>query len=75
MKGNKIEHTDKPKPGDYWRAPTGWGCITPSGHTVNLDRHTVTENPDGTITVSPAITVREGKEEVFHGILENGVWK
>lgn len=48
-------------------------ACTPNGLLANLARHTITENQDGTITVSPSILVNG--ESVWHGYLENGIWR
>jgi hypothetical protein len=67
-------------PGEYgkWTDGTWYGC-TPNGHGGNLGGHEVIEHPDGTITVSPSISVTttvDGKEiQVWHGYLEAGVWR
>lgn len=66
--------------GDYGRHPGGdWLVCTPNGHVGNVSRHTVTEHEDGTITVSPSILIKhdqgQGWREVFHGFLEQGVWR
>lgn len=57
---------------------------TPNGHIghVTPDIWTITEEPDGTITVSPSIkmstTVPDGEQSreqlLFHGYLTKGVW-
>jgi hypothetical protein len=81
MKGRRVEYRntwaegDEPKNGDYWRAPDGWGGVTPNGHFCNLSKHTVTEHADGTISVSPSIEVKGGVGDYWHGFLKRGVWK
>ena len=67
-----------PEPGDYWydahaREQCWKGC-TPDGSMANLQKHDVTENADGTITVSPSILVRDDGKE-WHGYLECGNWR
>ena len=47
---------------------------TPNGHYGDLSRHDVTENEDGTITVSPSILVSDHTGELYHGWLVNGEW-
>jgi hypothetical protein len=52
-----------------------WMARTPNGHLGNLGAHDVTENEDGTITVSPSILVSNPQEgELYHGFLVNGEW-
>jgi hypothetical protein len=52
-----------------------WMVRTPNGHLGNLGAHDVTENEDGTITVSPSILVSNPPEgELYHGYLVNGEW-
>lgn len=65
-------------PGEYGRIGGVWHGCTPTGDLANLSRHTVTENEDGTITVSPSILVSAGqgaeRVECWHGWLQCGVW-
>lgn len=53
--------------------------MTPNGHLAGLANHTVVENADGTITVTPSIRVFKtynGKEvTLYHGRIERGYWK
>jgi len=70
------------KPGEYGKHPVNgrWMANTPNGHMGDLSNHDVVENPDGTITVSPSILVEGydyelGYKTVWHGYLENGVWR
>jgi hypothetical protein len=76
------------EPGEYSKLPEGmWYACSPNGHTANLERHTVVEHEDGTITVSPSILIRghqiseEGVRvsddicDLWHGYLERGVWR
>jgi hypothetical protein len=51
-----------------------WYMRAPNGDVATLwpDRHTITENADGTITVSPSIVFPHGGR--WHGFLVNGVW-
>jgi hypothetical protein len=55
-----------------------WWCRTPNGHAGALGNHEVTENEDGTITVTPSILVTtriNGNDvELYHGYLTNGEW-
>ncbi len=53
----------------YFRVPEsgfGVGCLA---------KHTVTENADGTITVSPSILCTGHFNKKWHGYLENGFWR
>jgi hypothetical protein len=65
------------QPGDYGKAPDGtWYARPPwEGGNANLQGHKVTEHADGTITVEPSIKVEAGFGYVWHGFLENGVWR
>ncbi len=83
------------EPGDYWKHKDGtWGCAIPNPKIPeykseyfilpvcgSLKNHTVFENEDGTITVSPSIlnSTNWGPDkiyhEIFHGYLENGIWR
>jgi hypothetical protein len=74
------------EPGDYGRISGIWHAMTPNGLLGNLAGHTVTENADGTITVSPSIEsgyTRGGDGgridptlgRYWHGFLEKGVWR
>jgi len=81
-------HVDKQphllQPGEYtyhtWLTDAGearsaWYCCTPNGLLGNLAAHTIVEELDGTITVSPSILVNEGRALSWHGYLEKGVWR
>lgn len=51
--------------------------VDPTGHqgTVVSNKHTITEEPDGTITVSPSILATEDEHgHDFHGFLQHGEW-
>ncbi len=65
-----------PKPGDFWKDGYGfwWGCA-PSGGLVCLQKWTVTEHDDGTISASPSINILNPPHERWHGYLERGVWR
>jgi hypothetical protein len=70
------------KENEYAKHPTlnTWYCCTPNGHMGNLAGHTITENENDTITVSPSILVqftnsKGKKQELWHGYLENGIWR
>ena len=78
-----IEIVKRMKPGDYaWcEIMKAWLCITPNGIHGNLRLHAITENPDGTITVSPSILCKghdgkigPGLNVEYHGYLRAGVW-
>lgn len=81
MIGRRVEWASQIlAPGEYAKAENGvWHCATPNGHGGNLAGHDVTENDDGTITVSPSILVTTGRDgaevELWHGYLERGVWR
>lgn len=52
-----------------------WMVRTPNGHMGSLGLHDVTENEDGTITVSPSILVSNPQQgTLYHGFLRNGEW-
>lgn len=59
----------------FWPGGDSWMARTPNGHLANISGHQVTEEADGTITVSPSILVRHTTGEVYHGYLEHGVWR
>lgn len=61
----------------YWKVAGHWIAMSPNGEMANLSAHTITEHADGTITVSPSIGIRSGKDLAFsyHGYLEHGVWR
>lgn len=87
------EHIPLLAAGEYRKITDGNGdtyfhACTPNGHLCNLQRHTVIEHDDGTITVSPSIRVsgpdktqprgpddRYPDIELWHGYLEGGVWR
>ena len=83
--GKRIENPidNGLQPGEYGKSledGTWWFC-TPNGHfgRINNKVWKITENEDGTITVSPSIRVShsiDGKSiEDWHGYLVNGIWK
>ncbi len=62
--------------GAYWRDERGtWTAQCPNGLLANLAKHGVTEYPDGTITVTPSILVRQPNRGEWHGFLERGIWR
>lgn len=66
------------KPEEVARDPgTGiYYARTPNGHLANFTYHEVTEHEDGTVTVSPSISVSLGVAgEGYHGYLERGAWR
>lgn len=78
MQGKRINAQDNPRfaPGEYGIISDGtWYACTPNGHLGSLRNHTVTEHEDGTITVSPSILVSDDTGELWHGYLENGIWR
>lgn len=69
-------------PGTYGKLGDLWLCRPPRGALGHLANHTVTEHPDGTITVAPSILVNPrpdasepGAAESWHGFLEAGIWR
>lgn len=83
MRGVRVYSTEELRTtnGSYFfsEETQSWWCRTPNGHAGNLGNHEITENEDGTITVSPSIlvsTTLDGKVvELYHGFLKNGEWK
>lgn len=86
MQGKRVYPKDDGKmyyePGDYgWdEGYQAWLACTPNGLLGSLANHEVTENDDGTISVSPSILVsgysyEEKKDITWHGYLEHGVWR
>ena len=77
MQGKRIADNTRPKnPGEYSKFIT-WCVMNPNGGLGSLT-HTVTEHPDGTITVVPSILHHAPKDkptEGWHGFLENGIWR
>lgn len=68
----------KYQPGDYGREADGtWMCRPPNPDIWlgNLERHTVEEHADGTITVRPSILIRQGDDKSWHGYLKNGFFE
>lgn len=65
------------KPGEYGKHPINevWYCCTPNGNYGDLQDHDVTEHLDGTISVSPSISVWDDTRELWHGYLERGIWR
>lgn len=63
-------------PGDFGEFDGIWYAMPPGAKRLlaNLKNHDVTENEDGTITVSPSILVT-GHDGEWHGYLENGIWR
>jgi hypothetical protein len=62
--------------GEYAKTPGGYYLARcPTGLCANLANHQVTENADGTITVSPSILVSDGQGDSWHGYLEKGIWR
>lgn len=61
-------------PGSYGVFEGKWYACTPNGLLANLGNHSVSENPDGTISVTPSILVR-GHDKEWHGYLTDGEWR
>lgn len=64
-------------PGSYMKVKSGkvtrWWLRDPNGDICSVgDNHGVTENADGTITVTPSIINPSGCS--YHGFLREGVW-
>lgn len=72
---DESDWSSENRPGDYWKRKGGWYALTPNELLANLRKHDVTEEPDGTITVSPSIFVNQGQPVSWHGFLERGVWR
>ncbi len=68
---------DTYKPGDFGRDEEfgDWWCKTPNGYMGRLSNHEVTEHTDGTITVHPSIKISDDTGELWHGWLQQGVWR
>jgi hypothetical protein len=65
--------------GEYSKHSNGfWWIKTPNGMLARLNPkiHSIVENPNNTISVSPSIliTVPDGAMS-WHGYLEHGVWR
>ena len=62
------------QPGDYsgpWRGM--WLLRAPNGDWGSIgQKHSITENSDGTITVAPSIQFEIGQR--WHGYLRQGTW-
>lgn len=63
------------QPGEYgkWAHDGNWYFCTPNDLLANLEKHEVTEEADGTITVTPSILCTGGRGREWNGTLENGV--
>lgn len=86
-------HADA-EPGDYWKntgldlgdhfptnlTRTVWGFRAPNGGFGHLQKHTVRENEDGTITVAAgdgstnSVLFQNGVGEIWHGYIDHGEW-
>jgi len=87
MQGTRLnDNITKFNPGEYSKHDDGtWWFKTPNGITAHFssDIHTVIENPNNTITVSPSILVTSSDPDLtgkydprsWHGYLENGIWR
>jgi len=63
----------------YWyqNALEKWMIYFPYCGAGALTLHTIVENSDGTITVTPSILMtghKEGQQTTRHGYLTNGIW-
>lgn len=62
----------------YWKDSDGlWWIYLPGAGAGVMSQHTVVENQDKTITVTPSIKLTghdKGALMVRHGYLTNGVW-
>lgn len=68
---------DDYEPGDYWKmiqrpGQAEWYIKDPNGNVGSIRAHTVVENGDGTITVSPSILIYGPNG--YHGFLQAGIW-
>jgi hypothetical protein len=68
------------QPGEYGKFSVDgeWYGVPPNHPNLlaGLAKHDVVEHEDGTITVSPSILVKAGRNGVeWHGYLERGVWR
>lgn len=67
--------------GDYGYSPKAgyWHVRPPGCHAGGIKYHEVEEHPDGTISVSPSILLRDadenGNEILWHGFLKHGEWR
>ena len=64
------------KPGDYARFRNLVVFRLPNGilGTLSTRIHSVTDEPDGTLTVSPSILTQHGDRQ-WHGYLKKGIWE
>ena len=79
MNGKRVDNLEgyhQLAEGEYTKLDGIWYARPPGYEGVaNLSRHTITENADGTITVSPSIMIDRGRIDEWHGFLEAGVWR
>lgn len=60
----------------YWRTPNEWWIYLPEAGIGRLTAHTVVENDDGMITVTPSIALGPaGGPWKRHGFLTRGEWR
>jgi hypothetical protein len=62
----------------YFEEAGIWWLYLPGCGLANLKNHTVVENPDQTITVTPSILLtghEAGEKTVKHGYLTAGIWR
>lgn len=73
---NPEEYQYGMESGDYGKDSDGlWFVRTPNGLVGCIQKHTITEHEDGTITVSPSILVGCKDLGTWHGYLEKGIWR
>ena len=63
------------QPGDYGLWHGTWYALCPNGALANLGAHTVVENSDNTITVTPSILCTDWQKGEYHGYITNGEWR
>lgn len=74
LQGVRVDPVNPFVPGQYGKDSSGnWVGVTPNAMYAGLEKHTVVEHEDATITVSPSIEVKGGG--YWHGFLERGVWR
>lgn len=67
----RSEHIDADSPVNWWvvRAPNGACC------SLDPKIHTLTEHPDGTLTVTPSILIPKDGPVQWHGYLVAGEFR
>ena len=59
----------------YWYEKDRWWIYLPKCGCGDLSNHTVIENWNNTITVTPSILVKAHDNKQRHGYLEGGIWR